>query len=190
MEKLKDYSGPLKDDLKLEDFSQEFLVKLAKEWQGTALRLEELWFKHLEERLGKEEADEWETEFWVRQAKITLPRMAKLANIQVKDVIDFFKLAQLMIEGSMGFQPIATYEIMNGNRNHVIWTAKRCLNLEYFEKADPGRIIHMCHHVEGFSITEYLHVFFPNVKVTPLKLPPRKNPDEIACQWEIVKSEV
>ncbi len=185
MKKLKDYSGPIKDNLKLEDFSKEFLVKLAKEWQAVALKLEELWYKDLEERLGKGEADEWEKLFWAKQAKITLPRMAKLANIQVKDVVDAFKLGQLMIEGPMGFQPLSTYEIVNGNRNHVIWTAKRCLNLEYFEKADPGRIIHMCHDVEGFEIDKYFHVFFPDVKVTPLKLPPRKSRDETPCRWEV-----
>jgi len=43
----------------------------------------------------------------------------------------------------------------------------------------------MCHHVEGFEIDKYFHVFFLDVKVTPLKLPPRKSRDEIACQWEV-----
>ena len=41
MTELNDYGGPIKDDLKLEDFSKEFIVKLAREWQGMALRWEE-----------------------------------------------------------------------------------------------------------------------------------------------------
>ncbi len=183
MTELNDYSGPIKDDLQLSDFSKGFLVKLAKEWQGTALKWEELWHKTLEARLGKEEADKWELEFWLEQAKVAWPRMAALANIQVKDAVDLCKVAHLILEGSMGFQPIGSFEIIN--RNHVIWTARRCLNLEYLEKVDPGRIMHVCHTVEEFCMNNYFQLLLPTAKATPLTLPPRASRDEIACRWEI-----
>jgi hypothetical protein len=183
MTELNDYSGPIKDDLKLEDFSKEFIVKLAREWQGMALRWEELWHRTLEGRLGKEEADKWELEFWVEQARVGWPRMAALANIPVKDAVDLCKVSHLILEGSMAFQPVGSFEIID--RNHVIWTARRCLNLEYLEKADPGRIQHVCHKVEGFCMNSYFQLLLPTAKATPLKLPPRTSRDEIACQWDI-----
>jgi hypothetical protein len=50
------------------------------------------------------------------------------------------------------------------------------------EKEAPERIPWLCHFNEKKLIEKYF--INPKVKVTPLKLPPRKSPDEIACQWE------
>ncbi|MFC1923980.1 hypothetical protein ACFLXA_01245 [Chloroflexota bacterium] len=183
MEELKDYSGPLKDDLRLEDFSKEFIIKLAKEWQNRYPLQEELWVEMIKDRFGQEVADEMEMIFNTKMAELSLPRMAKLANIQVKDMVDVMKVFQLIVEGLMAFQPDSTYEIIN--RNHVIWTAKRCLNLEYFEKVDPARVQSFCHEKEGRYFELYTSIFLPNCEVTALKLPPRKSREEIACQWEL-----
>ena len=48
--------------------------------------------------------------------------------------------------------------------------------------APPERIKWVCHVVEPQAVAKYLNN--PKIKVTPLKLPPRKSPDEICCQWE------
>jgi len=34
----------------------------------------------------------------------------------------------------------------------------------------------------------YRYFINPYIKITPLKLPPRKSPDEICCQWELIMS--
>lgn len=185
MADLKDYSGPLKLDLKLEDFSKEFLVKLAKEWQGACLRLDEIFFNLVKERLGQQAADEIELETWAKLAKVNVPRIAKLANIQVRDIVDYQKLSQLLVEG-LFFQPTTDVEIIS--RDHVKLTVHRCLNLEYFEKHDPSRIIPICHKLEVAMFSEYIHVLLPDAKVNCLKLPPRKSPAEIACQWEYIRA--
>lgn len=183
MEELKDYSRPLKDDLKLEDFSREFLIKLAKEWQGRYPLQEEVWYQLIKERVGQKEADEMEMMCNTRMAEINLPRMAKIANIKVKYMVDVMKVFQLIVEGLMGFQPDSTYEIVN--RNHVIWTVKRCLNLEYFEKMDPTRIVSFCQDKEERYLYIYTGILLPNCEIKALKLPPRESREEIACQWEL-----
>ena len=183
MQELNDYSGPLKDDLRLEDFSKEFIIKLAKEWQNRYPLQEELWVEMIKDRFGQKEADELEMIFNTRMAELSLPRMAKLANIQVKDMVDVMKVFQLIVEGLMGFQPDSTYEIVN--RNHVIWTVKRCLNLEYFEKVDPTRIVSFCQDKEERYLYIYTGVLLPDCEIKALKLPPRESREEIACQWEL-----
>ncbi|HUV53158.1 MAG TPA: hypothetical protein VMW64_08830, partial [Dehalococcoidia bacterium] len=54
---LKDYSGPYKHDLKWEDFSKEFLVKLMKSWQGAYLGIQGAWIQVVSEKYGSEAAD-------------------------------------------------------------------------------------------------------------------------------------
>ena len=61
-------------------------------------------------------------------------------------------------------------------------TIRKCRTLEYLEAREPERIVPMC-HVLGKPVMEK-YLINPNIQVTPLKLPPRKSKDEIACQWE------
>jgi hypothetical protein len=39
--------------------------------------------------------------------------------------------------------------------------------------------------IEELSIIEYAKYVNPDIKIVPLKLPPRKSKDDIACQWEL-----
>ena len=61
-------------------------------------------------------------------------------------------------------------------------TVMKCRTLDYFEKAEPERIVPMCQHLEKPVIEKYM--INPKIKVTPLVLPPRKSPEDIACRWE------
>jgi hypothetical protein len=80
-----------------------------------------------------------------------------------------------------GLYPIIV-EIIN--ENHVIWTLPKCKSLEFFEAKDPGRINQVCYVNEKKVIERYL--INRKIKLTPLKLPPRSSPDEIACKWEAI----
>jgi len=185
MANLEDYSGPLKKDLKLEDFSKEFLVKLAREWQAEFLKFEDVVFNLVKEKLGQEEADKMEVESFRRFAKIDVPRIAKLANIQPKDVVDWVKISQLLLEG-LFLQPSCSFDVIN--RDHVKVTIHKCIILDYFEKHDPSRIKPICEGLEVPMFTEYGQVALPDFKAVCLKLPPRKSPDETPCVWEWVRS--
>lgn len=190
MEKLNDYSGTAIDNIKITDFSYDFVCKLAKEWQVAANKEYEIVFKWIEKKLGKEEAEKFDAEFWTKVSEVIWPRIERVANIQVTDVLEAFKVGQIMLEGTMAWQPLTTLECVNGNKNHVIWTANRCLNLEYFEKADPSRIPNMCGvgGIEELSIKKLILHYFTDCEVKAIKLPPRKNKEEMACKWEIKSS--
>jgi len=54
------------------------------------------------------------------------------------------------------------------------------------EKRAPEEIAQRCYVLE--QETMYRYLINPYIKITALKLPPRKSPDEIACQWEFIMS--
>ena len=180
MKELDDLSGQFNPNLKFEDFSKEFLLKLMKVWQQAWLIMEGSWYDAVKERCGAEVADACNLKAWLSIGSRVNPRYAKIANIQLNTVLDSLKAAQLPLDNSIGLFP-CEYEIKNPN--HVIMTVRECRTLTYMEKSAPERIYPLCHVNEKPFLEKYY--INPKIKVKPLKLPPRKSPDEIACQWEI-----
>ncbi|MFC1944072.1 DUF6125 family protein [Chloroflexota bacterium] len=180
MPEMKDYSGQFKPELQWEDFSKEFLIKLMKVWQYAWLEMAGQWYNAVRQRFGFDAASECEYDAWVNMAKRVNPRYAKVANIELNTVLDSLKAMQLPLDNTMGQVFPVEYDIKN--ENHVIVTVWRCPPLEYFEREEPDRIHPMCH--VAAPVIDNLYAINPNVKGTPLKLPPRQSPDEPACIWE------
>jgi hypothetical protein len=181
MPELTDYSGPFKPDLKFDDFSKDFLLKLMKVWQWAWLHLGQAWFSVIQEEYGTEVANKCEHQAWMRMASRVNPRYAKIANIELNTVLDSLKAAQLPLDNisTSGLFP-PKFDIKSPN--HVIMTLTDCQTLRYMEKEAPERIPWLCNFNEKPLMEKYF--INPKVKVTPLKLPPRKSSDDIACQWE------
>lgn len=182
---MNDYSGPFQPDLTFNDFSKEFLLKLMHVWQYGWLHMTEAWYNAVKQRYGVDAANECETQAWETIGERVNPRFPKVANIELNTVVDSLKCLQLPLDNTTGGLFPADAKIINPN--HVIWTIPRCQSLEYFEAKEPERIKHVCHINEKRIIERYL--VNRNIKVTPLKLPPRKSPDDIACQWEFILEE-
>jgi hypothetical protein len=146
-QELQDYSGPFKPDLKFDDFSKEFLLKLMKVWQWAWLHLGQAWFSVVQEKFGTDVANRCEHEAWMRMASRVNPRYAKIANIQLNTVLDSLKAAQLPLDNisSSGLFP-PQFEIKNPN--HVIMTIVDCQTLRYMEKEAQDRIPWLCHFNE------------------------------------------
>jgi len=177
---MNDYSGPWNPDLVFDDFSKEFILKLMQIWQYAWLHMTEAWYDAVKEKVNRETADICETAAWCRIGERVNPRYAKVANIETKTVVDCLKCLQLPLDNTTGGLYPAHAEIKNPN--HVIWTIPRCRSLEFFEAKAPERIKYVCYENEKRVIERYL--VNRKIRVTPLKLPPRKSPDEIACKWE------
>ena len=180
MPELDDYSGPFKPDLTFNDFSKDFLLKLMHIWQYAWLQMDAAWFDAVKERFGEEVSYDCATAAWVRVAERVNPRYAKIANIPLNNVIDSMKVLQLPLDNTTGGLYPVEYDVRSDN--HVILTVKQCRSLLFFESKAPERIEPICHGLERQVMAKY--VANPRIKTTPLKLPPRKSPEEIACQWE------
>lgn len=179
---LEDLSGPFNPNLKFEDFSKEFLIKLMNLWQHAWLQLTTSWFETIEQEFGTDAANNCELKAWVDMSKKVNPRYAKMANIELKTVLDSLKALQLPLDNVMDGRLFSGhYDIKDPN--HVIYTVVRCRSLEYMEKKRPDRIKPICHVIEPALFATYM--INPKLKITPLKLPPRERWDDICCLWDI-----
>ena len=185
---LKDYSGQFNPDLKYEDLSKDFLIKLIREYQTSYMRLNRLWYERIMAFTGQEKAMMEETvAVFTKLAHLTNPRIAKIANIEVKDVVDVMKVWQMTLDGLMGGTWVPKFEIKN--RNHVIMTVIRCGDLEHFQRWAPERIKSCCSPggVEELTMIPYINCFLPNAQVKMLMAPPGcglPSKEGICCQWE------
>ena len=179
---LKDYSGPYKHALKFEDFSKDFLVKLMKLWQRAYLSIQGAWIEAVTEKYSSEAADSLALAALLLQAERMIPQFAELGNIQLNTVLDSLKVIQLAPDGHTGSELFGG-EVDIKNPNHVIATTTKCITCEFLEQAAPEKIEYLCHVMEKPVMEKFLNN--PKIKVTPLKLPPRKSPDDTFCQWEL-----
>jgi len=177
---MNDYSGPYNPNLTFNDLSKEFILKLMQVWQYAWLHMTEAWYDAVKEKVDKETADVCETAAWCRIGERVNPRFAKVANVELKTVLDSMKVLQLPLDNTTGGLYPIQIEVINPN--HVIWTIPQCQSLKFFEAKDPERIKYVCYENEKRVIERYM--VNRKIKVTPLKLPPRNSPDEIACKWE------
>jgi len=179
MPELTDYSGPFNPDLKFDDFSKDFLLKLIEIWQYSWLHMTEAWYDAVKKRFGADVANHCENEAWIKVGERVNPRYAKVANIQVNTIADCLKCIQLPLDNITGGLNVAELDIKS--KDVAILTMKKCRTLEFLEEKEPERIAWVC-PMEGKIMEKYL--VHPKAKATHLKLPPRKSPDDIACQWE------
>ncbi|MBL7119834.1 MAG: hypothetical protein ISS53_04020 [Dehalococcoidia bacterium] len=183
MEELKDYSGPFRPDLKLTDFSKDLLARAWVETGNLYLMTDGMWGTIIGEKYGEQRAVELDTEMWHRLMPLDILRWKKLLNLGGDDVETVFKFLQV--------HPLLTiyeYQMELKNRGHGILTITRCPTLEYFERHKRTAIMEACccdpKGLEYQMFQLIAHHFGPKITVTPMRLPPRKGKDEIACQWE------
>lgn len=182
---LNDLRGPFRPDLKFEDFSKEFLLKLMNVWQFSWLWGHTAWYEWIIDRLNIDEANQAGLAVMTRVAETVNPRYAKLARVELSTVVDSLKIVALPLDNAIGGLFPVEYEIKNDN--HVILTVKQCRNLLGWEKMEDQeeakkRIDFWCGIAEKPILEGYL--VNRKIRVTALRLPPRSSPDEIACQWE------
>ena len=184
MTELKDYSGEFKPDLKMEDFSKEALVKL---WHASGhmyTSQAQCWHDVIEERFGREVVEEIETEVWRRQTPKEVGICRRAMSIMGSDVASYLKHLQID-PGAGAIWPEGGFEIRMKDENTGILTIKTCIALNYLEKTGNRAYQKLaCEVLDGEGFADAARQFNPNIKTTPLKLPPRKSREEIACKWE------
>ncbi|MFC1944733.1 hypothetical protein ACFLX5_04520 [Chloroflexota bacterium] len=181
MDGLTDYSGEFNPKVKYEDFSEEALESLLTEYARLEMALGGWWYDVVKERYGEQEVIECEKEVWEKGVPYTVLRITKALNIQGNDVAACFKTMQMFPGGCQQLFE-TTWELKNPN--HGFCTTDRCPPLEFYERhGEVVKMQNMCRmDIDNAKIIAKF--FSPYVKVEPLKLPPRKNEDEVFCIWE------
>jgi hypothetical protein len=178
-----DLSGPYYPHLTHARFSKPFLIKMMHAWQYAWLVMNDGYYATVRMRFGSDVADACELGAWARVAeKInrTKMRFARAAGIEPKKVTDSLKLLQLSMDSTMGYFP-AEYDVRGPN--HVIVRIGKGRTPDYLDNAPIPRTPPM-YHEGGIPIMER-YLVNPEIKVTPLRLPPRNEHDDVDCEWDL-----
>lgn len=182
MAELRDYSGDFIPNIRYQDFSKEFLAQLLVEYARCYIMADALWYTAVKEKFGREAALALDYDMWVNKfppfETARIMSVLNLKNYDVADAMKFYQLAAMFPHGMFD------YEIELKNRNHAILTVKHCPALLRFEKKEPEMIGPICQVMELASAQAYAKHINRDIVVTMPKMPPRKSPHEICCQFE------
>ncbi len=179
---LQDYSGPFNPKLTYNDFSKEQLVRLLEAWWKIGLRIDTWWHEIVSEKLGEKLSRDCDTEMWVRIAPEEIAFMRGALNVTENDVASFWKVMQNDLGFPQGLFDV-TWDLKNNNHGTI--TVHRCGGYDSRLDAKGEEYCHwMCEVLETAAFAGYTAAFNPDIKVDCLKLPPKKNDAEPACQWE------
>jgi hypothetical protein len=180
--RLNDYSGKFKPNLRHEDFSREGLLKLTKEYQRAYEMILGEWHRVMRERFSETVSLECDISQWMLSGPLVTQFISRGMNIKMGNVESYFKAMQL----DPGF-PITLFdiefELVNPRYGFLI--VKKCTALNQFENEGFGYELPMCHVEEPPTFLRTALQHNPKIKCRPVKLPPRKRKDEIACKWEV-----
>ena len=105
--------------------------------------------------------------------------MTGALNIRGDDVVAVMKYMQATPWASIGRREM---EIKNSNL--AVLTIHNCPTLSAIEKEGTGREKLICEDLTTILFSKIAHYFNPKIKVTGLKVPPRKTYSDCSCQWE------
>ncbi len=178
---MNDYSGKFKPNLGHEDFSREGLLKLAKEYQRCYEIVLGEWHRVMRERFSETVSLECDISQWMLSGPLVTQFLSRGMNIKMGNVESYFKALQL----DPGF-PITLFDIEFEllDPRHGFIVVKKCTALNQFEGEGFGYETPMCHVEEPPTFLRTALQHNPKMKFRPVKLPPRKSKEDIACKWE------
>jgi len=176
---LTDYRGEFDPDIKYGDFSKDLLVELLNAYSGYTLRVNSLWYLGVRQAMGEDEAFFYDTRIWEKMTIHELDMTCRLFKVEGNDVATMMKAMQLS-----PWMGIYRYNIELRSPSDGILTITECPTLLALEREGAGREERTCREIESKRFRVIADFFNPEIKVQPLRLPPRKGKDEVCCQWE------
>jgi len=166
-------------DSKLESLSREELIDLVKLSSRMILALDGFWYLSVKELAGNEKALDRDNWVWDKVMKFCVEELARLQGVQGRDVADYMKVMGPRPEGLVLEERV---EILN--RNDAIRTVTYCPTIVAMEKEGEGRDALHCTEACAKMRAKHTKLFNPAIKITCLRVPPRKDKDDIFCQFE------
>jgi Family of unknown function (DUF6125) len=166
-------------DVKLESLSRDELIDLVKLSSRMILALDGFWYLSVKELAGNDKALDRDNWVWDKVMKFYVDELAKLLGVQGRDVADYMKVMGPRPEGLVLEEKV---EVLN--RNDAIRTVIYCPTIAALEKEGEGRDAIHCSATCSDMRVKHSRLFNPAIKVTCLKIPPRKSKDDIFCQFE------
>lgn len=166
-------------DLKLEGLSREELIDLVKLSSRMILAVDGFWYLSVKELAGNDKALERDNWVWDKVMKFYVGELARLLNVQGRDVADYMKVMDPRPE-ALHIEERA--EVLN--RNNAIRTVTYCPTIAALEKEGEGRDATHCSATCSAMRSRHCKLFNPAIEVTCLKIPPRNSRDDIFCRFQ------
>ncbi len=185
MKELNDYSGEFQPNLKLSDFSKEALIQLIRAAAKCYGAQTSFWYSAAKELYGEEVANRLQEHVWLKggASESELRNICTALNISGHDIASYFKFLQMTpIDATM-----MDLDFELKDPNHGTLTVTRCYTLALLERTrDLAFQKNLCEVIDARGFQLGGTWFNPRMKVTPVKLPPRRSKQDIACKWEFV----
>lgn len=189
MKEMDDYSGEFEPDLKLTDFSKKGLIRLVEIGGAIYGGVNRHWYQAVAKRYGEQVADKMHHEVWFADGGC-----GDLENETISGLMGFSHLDDETIPMRV-FQCLPAMAtrmnlVFEKQGDHAwILSAPQCVVPETGEKEGPEVMKYMCekicHHLEVFGFRHCAVRWNPNIRIDPIKLPPRADKDEPHCAWRI-----
>jgi len=176
---LVDYSGKFDHQFSHDKFTKETLLRLLDMYSKYMLRIDGYWYLTVMNKWGNDEAFDCDVKVWEKAQLYETKTICSLLNIQGDDVTTVMKALQ-----ASPWMWLADYEIDIKNSDHAVFTYHTCPTLFALEKEGGGREKLQCQEVCPTWTRTIADYFNPNIKVIPLKVPPRTSDADLCCQWE------
>ena len=185
----KNYSGPVRPVLHLEDLDQETLVKLAGQFARAYQQMDGHWYDAVAQKYGHEVAREMDKEVWLRNIPPTAVRTLQALGHEAKDMAAILKVTQFH-PAAGGCPYLYDFEVELKSPTVGIVKVTRCKPMRvYRDKGDMEFVRVMCRDwdIPMFGMTG--KAVIPNVKCRPLVIPPYDAPyakrvEGVDCMWE------
>lgn len=175
-----DYSGPFDPEWSPEKLNREALLKLVRAYSDYIYRIDGSWYTTVKKRLGNDEAFACDRHVWERKLQAyELKMVTGTLNIRGENAMTVMKYMQATPWASVGRRH---FDIRDDN--HAILTIDDCPTLAALEKEATGREKLICQELTTALFSKIAHYFNRGMKVTALKVPPRRTYRDCSCQWE------
>jgi hypothetical protein len=180
MAELKDYSGQFDPDFNYEKLSKGATLKMLKASSDYIRMIDGYWYLAVMKECGNDLAFKMDSDIWEKLGAYTMELTRRMLNIKGDGVDAVAKSLQASPWSLM-------YDIKAELKcdNIAIISFLNCPTLKSLMKEGQGREKLICHQLEHRLMEVKAHVFNPEIKVTPLKLPPQEPGSDISCQWEL-----
>ena len=133
------------------------------------------WFLYVEEKFGREVADEINEQVWGKAAELAAREIVKRFDINEKGLKGFVTAYKMFPWAS-----IITYEIEE-NEDEIIISVQHCPPQEARLKRGLGE--YNCKDMHYGEFKRFAEVIDPGIKVECVFAPPDAHPSECFCRW-------
>lgn len=173
-----DYSEAFDPKFSHYDLGQPVLIDLLRTYADYIRRMDGIWYVTVMEKWGNSKALKTDLKVWEKAKLYEMRVFSEAFNLHGDDVPTAMKYLQIC----PWVWPY-DHKIKLRDTKYGVFTKYTCPTLSALEKEGNGREAEQCRDVCPKGLEYMAHFFNPGMKVIPLRIPPRRDYDDMCCQF-------